>query len=126
MNVSSVDGGTVKINDAIATTYPASSTLATGTSVILQAIPSLGYEFAGWSGSLTGNENPVTIEMTCPKNITAGWQSSTVGPVLNHVLRQEPSIESVVAGIGDQRNEERGLAPRHSCFRSCEVTSLSA
>lgn len=42
-----------------------------GDNVTLTAMPDVGYEFAGWSGDLTGNENPVTITITKNMTITA-------------------------------------------------------
>lgn len=71
MNVSPAQGGNVKIDGNIPSAYPYSSVLATGTKVNLEAISADGYDFAGWGGSLTSQENPTTIDMTCPENITA-------------------------------------------------------
>jgi uncharacterized repeat protein (TIGR02543 family) len=44
---------------------------APGTPVVLTAVPSPGYHFVGWSGSLTGTENPDTLLMDGNKSITA-------------------------------------------------------
>ncbi len=52
-----------------------------GASVILTAIMDSGYTFTGWSGSLTGNQNPVTIIMNEPKNVVAIF--SVAGRVIN-------------------------------------------
>lgn len=73
MNVSPDGGGTVKIDQNIPTEYPSISTINNGTSVILEAMPAFGYQFTGWSGSLTSQENPTTLVMTCPKTITANF-----------------------------------------------------
>ncbi|MCX6841997.1 MAG: T9SS type A sorting domain-containing protein [candidate division WOR-3 bacterium] len=33
------------------------------------------YVFTNWSGDATGSDNPVTVNMSGPKTITAGWQT---------------------------------------------------
>jgi uncharacterized repeat protein (TIGR02543 family) len=42
-------------------------------SVTLTATPSNGYTFTGWSGDLTGTQNPATITMGGPTSITANF-----------------------------------------------------
>ncbi|NQT24000.1 T9SS type A sorting domain-containing protein [candidate division KSB1 bacterium] len=42
-----------------------------GTSVELEAIPAFGFAFMNWMDSLSGNENPVLLEMDNPKIVTA-------------------------------------------------------
>ena len=71
MNVSPAQGGTVKIDQTAAASYPAASSFEAGASIQLEAIPAEGYEFAGWKGSLAGRDNPANLEMTCDKAITA-------------------------------------------------------
>jgi uncharacterized repeat protein (TIGR02543 family) len=73
VDVSPPQGGTVKIDETIPTTYPITTTVANSKSVILEAIPADGYEFAGWSGSLTGQDNPATLVMSCAKSVTASF-----------------------------------------------------
>ena len=58
------DNGTVAIN-------PDQDTYQEGTVVTLTATPDEGYEFTGWSGDLSGTDNPVTITMDSDKEITA-------------------------------------------------------
>ena len=50
---------------------PAVGSYLEGTEVTLSATPDPGYEFEGWSGDLSGIENPVTLTMDADKNITA-------------------------------------------------------
>ncbi len=50
---------------------PSSGTYADGTVVNLTATPDAGWEFAGWSGDLTGTNNPATITMDADKTVTA-------------------------------------------------------
>jgi uncharacterized repeat protein (TIGR02543 family) len=44
-----------------------------GTSVSLTATPAQGYTFTGWSGNVTGADNPVTVVMTGDRNVTANF-----------------------------------------------------
>ncbi len=73
MTVSPQDGGDVQIDGATPGSYPVSQTIAVNQLVTLKAIAGNGYNFVGWSGSLTGTENPASVDMTCPKNITASF-----------------------------------------------------
>ena len=45
-----------------------------GTTVRLEAVPSKGYYFTGWSGDLTGETNPAQITIDKPKNVTATFE----------------------------------------------------
>lgn len=71
MNVSPSQSGNIKIDENIQSAYPYSSIYANGTTVNLEAIPADGYDFAVWSGSVTSKDNPITLDMTCPKSVTA-------------------------------------------------------
>ena len=44
-----------------------------GTVVTLHASPREGYLFDGWSGDLTGSENPATLVMEGDRFVTAGF-----------------------------------------------------
>jgi len=48
-----------------------------GESVSLQAVPSTGYHFTGWSGSLSGSSNPASIVMNADKSVTAAFDVNT-------------------------------------------------
>ena len=45
-----------------------------GTTVRLEAVPSYGYYFSGWSGAITGDTNPVDINIDKPKGIKATFK----------------------------------------------------
>ncbi len=53
------------------TKNPSQATYNHGDVVALTAEPAEGYEFAGWSGDLTGSSNPATLTMTSNKSVTA-------------------------------------------------------
>lgn len=63
---------------------PARSSYEPDTIVTLTAIPVTGWQFAGWSGDLTGDSNPSPVTMDAAKSITATFVEGTVsGPVIN-------------------------------------------
>lgn len=53
--------------------YPASYDFNNGEQVILEAVPAEGYHFTGWSGSLSGGTNPITLTMDCVKEVVANF-----------------------------------------------------
>jgi len=63
-------GGAVKV-DGVTQTLPWSGVFGGGAVVSLEAVPDLGFEFVGWSGDLSGSDNPTTITMSGDKNVTA-------------------------------------------------------
>jgi uncharacterized repeat protein (TIGR02543 family) len=50
-----------------------------GTEVMLTAGSNSGWLFEGWSGDLTGTENPITIIMNSDKDVTANFTEITPG-----------------------------------------------
>ncbi len=50
---------------------PSGGSYTAGTQVTLTATPASGWQLSGWSGDLTGFENPVTMTMTSNKSVTA-------------------------------------------------------
>ena len=64
--VEASSGGTI-------TTSPSSSTVKKGTSVTFQANPDATHFFAGWTGSLSGTENPKTVTVNSNMNVGASF-----------------------------------------------------
>jgi hypothetical protein len=64
LNVNLVGNGDVTLD-------PDGGTYSPGTEVELTAEPDTGWAFSGWSGDLSGSNNPETIIMNSDKNITA-------------------------------------------------------
>jgi len=56
---------------------PTGGTYNEGTTVTLTATPDAGWEFAGWSGDLTGSTNPASITMNADKTVTATFNQLT-------------------------------------------------
>ncbi len=63
-----------------------------GTTVELQAIPAEGWIFQGWSGDLTGSENPATIIMDDHKDITASFSYEDPGVPVDRVIAENEDL----------------------------------
>jgi len=72
LNVVAVGGSVAKVPDKEAYTL--------GERVRLRAVADPGYEFAGWSGGLSGMENPVAIVMHTKRTITANFTTASKSP----------------------------------------------
>ncbi|MTI20796.1 T9SS type A sorting domain-containing protein, partial [Fulvivirga sp. RKSG066] len=63
----SVNGeGSISLN-------PVGGVYAENTLVSLSAVPAVGYQFTGWSGDLSGSQNPVSINMDSDKSVSASF-----------------------------------------------------
>ncbi len=78
MVVSPSGNGTVKVEQTVPSSYPATFTFNNGTEVHLEAVPASGYLFDNWSGGLSGTTNPTTIVIDCNKSITANFSQITI------------------------------------------------
>jgi len=56
---------------------PGSGTFPSGSNVVLTATPASGYAFSGWSGAVTGTNNPISVTMTNNKAVTGNFVFST-------------------------------------------------
>jgi hypothetical protein len=84
LDVAPHEGGIVNINDSPQSYYPIARAILKDTVIELEAQPTDGYEFVGWSGDLSGRENPTTIEMNSAKKVTAIF-SNVIHPLLIQV-----------------------------------------
>ncbi len=57
---------------------PAGGVYNEGTVVTITVNPDLGYKFSGWSGDLSGTDNPATITMDADKNVMANFTSAPI------------------------------------------------
>lgn len=64
VSVNPAEGGSVS---------PSSGPVLDGTSVSFKATPKGDYVFTGWSGSISGTENPKTVTVTQDMNVTANF-----------------------------------------------------
>jgi hypothetical protein len=76
LTTSTVGSGSVTVN-------PVKAKYLAGDSVTLTAAPDSGWEFVGWSGGLTGSQNPATVTLNANTTITATFSSATSQPRLD-------------------------------------------
>ena len=56
-----------------------------GASVLVSALPAPGHVFTGWTGDVTGTQNPLSLSMTQDRTLTAGFVLDTTPPVLSAI-----------------------------------------
>ncbi len=71
ITTNTVGNGSITLN-------PTGGTYCEGTVVTLTATPDAGWQFDGWSGDLSGTQNPATITMNANKNVTATFSQLPV------------------------------------------------
>ncbi|UCH21317.1 MAG: hypothetical protein JSU83_22930 [Deltaproteobacteria bacterium] len=86
LTVNIVGSGTVTLN-------PPGGTYDAGTVVTLTATADPGWGFSGWSGDLTGSDNPATITMDADKNITATFVEGQVALTVDTVGQGTVSLD---------------------------------
>ncbi len=74
-------------NGGVVSRSPNLASYSLGTVVTLTATPAAGYQFAGWSGALSGSINPATVLLDQDRSVTANFSLVTTGDPL--VLRLE-------------------------------------
>ena len=67
------------VGNGIVTQNPLDTTYASGTIVTLTAVPNASWTFQGWSGDLTGTQNPTSITVNGNKTVTATFVMQTSG-----------------------------------------------
>lgn len=79
-----------------------------GEEVTLTAVGEPGWTFSNWSGDLTGTDNPATLTMDGPKEVTAtfvqketGIQIQVSADPITGTLSQELTYTYIVANIGE-------------------------
>jgi len=87
---------------------PQKATYEYGETVSLQAVPSTGCHFTGWSGDLSGSTNPAYIVMNANKSVTANFVANT------YTLNTTAPHGSVVA------------SPQRASYTYGETVSLQA
>ncbi|MCK4299780.1 MAG: hypothetical protein KAX80_09610, partial [Planctomycetes bacterium] len=72
LTVSQTGAGSVEV-DGTTVSVPWSGQFDPGSTVTVEALPEVGWEFAGWSGDASGSSNPLTVMMDADKSITANF-----------------------------------------------------
>jgi len=94
------------------TRNPNAASYSSGTVVTLTATPAAGFQFAGWSGDLTGTANPATLTMNANKTVTATFTAATGGPF---------TLTVTVSGSGTVTR-----SPNQATYASGSVVTLTA
>lgn len=102
VSVNPAEGGSIS---------PSSGPVLDGTSVSFKATPNGDYVFTGWSGSISGTENPKTVTVTQDMNVTA-----------NFALRSYPLTITIE---GDGTVAERVISTK-SEYQSGTIVELTA
>lgn len=71
---------------------PNASSYAAGTIVTLTASSASGYVFSGWSGSVSGTSNPVTLTMDGNKSVTATFTQTATNYTLSTSVTGQGSV----------------------------------
>lgn len=66
-------GGYIKRGELSPSSYPDTIYYDSGSVATLEAIPDFGYVFDGWSGDVSGTDNPAVLLMDCDMNVTANF-----------------------------------------------------
>jgi uncharacterized repeat protein (TIGR02543 family) len=77
LTTNTVGQGSITLN-------PPGGTYNQGTEVTLTANPAQGWQFDGWSGDLSGTQNPATITMNSDKNVTATFSEITTSQTVGY------------------------------------------
>ncbi len=94
LRVGGVGSGTVKVNSE-AHALPWNEVFDAGATVTLEAVPAAGQLFTGWSGDVTGDDNPVELVMLEDAHVTASFSTTEVTLTVNG----EPGTSVKVNGV---------------------------
>ena len=101
------------VGEGSVTTDPEQSVYEPGSAVELTAVPSTGWQFAGWSGAATGTTNPITITLEADVAVTATF---------TEVPAEMYGLESLVVGGGTiERTPDSTEYPAGSAVRLTAV-----
>ncbi|MFZ3137525.1 MAG: DUF1566 domain-containing protein [Thermodesulfovibrionales bacterium] len=75
LSLSKSGNGSVKVDDTVHA-LPWSGQFASGTNIQIEAVPDSGWSFTNWTGDYTGSANPVSINVSGNKNITANFSQN--------------------------------------------------
>jgi len=70
LTITAIGAGAAKVNGDLHS-LPWSGDFALGTQITLEAVPTNGWDFGGWSGDLSGASNPAVFAMDGDRSITA-------------------------------------------------------
>jgi regulation of enolase protein 1 (concanavalin A-like superfamily) len=104
---------------------PDHSTYACNAAVLLVAVPEAGWAFSGWSGDLSGNDNPATITMNADKNVTATFIESQDDqpPVISGVQVNAEADSAIITWTTDEPATSRVQYGLTNAYETGEIFS---
>ena len=88
--------------------------------VKLTAVPDTGYYFTGWSGDVTGTDNPIDVTVGSEKEITATFEILVLD--LEVIVKGEGQVsQAIVEGTGAE-NENRSTVTQYEYGTIVELT----
>lgn len=70
-----------------------------GVGVQISAIPNSGYNFSSWTGSATGTANPLSINMSAPRSVTANFTGGSGGSGSVTIATAPAGLQILVDGV---------------------------
>ncbi|MFL2632583.1 MAG: lectin-like domain-containing protein [Candidatus Marivariicella sp.] len=93
---------------------------SSGSVVKLTAVPDTGYYFTGWSGDVTGTDNPIDVTVGSEKEITATFEILVLD--LEVIVKGEGQVsQAIVEGTGAE-NENRSTVTQYEYGTIVELT----
>ena len=72
---------TTTVNQSVGSVNPSGGWFNSGTTVPVTAVPSAGYQFTGFTGSLNSTSNPLSVTMNSPMTLTANFTATGGQPL---------------------------------------------
>ncbi|GEM_PF-752964 len=91
LTTSTAGSGSVSLN-------PPGGVYNSGTVVTLTASPATGFQFSGWSGTLSGSTNPATISMNANKSVAATFTATGANSNANLAKGKSVTASSTYSG----------------------------
>ncbi len=117
LNITIIGNGSVTEEVVTARSYPYQ------TIVRLTAVPDAGWEFSGWSGASSGNQNPIEITITGVTTITAtfrGFAPTVLTESVSNITRSGATITGNVTSQASAAVTSRGV-----CYATTQNPTLS-
>ena len=111
LSIAGVGSGSAKVNGAVMS-LPYSAQFLSGSAVTLEAVPASGWQFASWSGDVSGTANPVVVTMDAAKSVTANFNR----------VQYTLSLSKVGSGVVKVNGTTQSLPWSGSFYSGDEVT----
>ena len=104
LTVSITGSGTV--SEEIISAGKSTTEYTSGSTIQLTAVPADGWEFSGWSGSVSSTENPIELSVNESKNVTATFEISSPQLFSNKSIQIDQMLVTQPSMIGFNENTD--------------------